>query len=138
MSHDDYYDDDYEDLLTPTRPVTGFGSPHPLATPALARPFLDQDESWCAAGIRYLAIAAMTPSHALAAANYILARATSVALVLLASGDRAVDLTYVSDEQRARTLLLETPLVDALIRRGRDSREAVLPWVAASRAASAR
>lgn len=133
------WDDEVEARISDrSRKRYAFGPVHPLGDPSLVRAFLGQGDSWCSAGQEYVAVADMTPAHALASASYVLDRSTSVLLVLLAAGDHAVSYHEVADERAARGYLLDTPLVKALITRGQSARENPLPWVAARAARSVR
>lgn len=109
------------------------GLRHPLSDPSLVREFLAQETAWLPADGAFVRIKDMTPAHALAAANYVLDRARSVCLVLLAAGDERSTEIVVANDQMSRLVLLDTELVQALVQRGRESVAAVLPWAALAR-----
>lgn len=124
---------DYDDEETLTgrrrRSVREGGlSRHPLTDPLLVQDFLAQGEAWCTVGLEYVEVAAMEPAHALATANFILDRAKAIALSMLASGDDTVTEITVADDKAARLVLVDTPLVQALIDRGRQPVSPTVPW----------
>lgn len=132
MGYADCYDDDED------QGPSGFarylrGLRHPLSDPSLVREFLAQETAWLPADGAFVRIKDMTPAHALAAANYVLDRARSVCLVLLAAGDERSTEIVVANDQMSRLVLLDTELVQALVQRGRESVAAVLPWAALAR-----
>lgn len=58
---------------------------HPLDDPALVSDFLDQGDAWCGAGLEYIPIAQMEPSHALNTTRFILNKARDICLVVAVS-----------------------------------------------------
>lgn len=123
-------DPDFDDEAPPAR---GRGR-HPLQDPALVQAFLAQGDAWQTGAGEYVAIDDMTPAHALATASVILARARATTLVLLATGDERVTEPIVCQDEASRLLLIDTPLVQALLERGRSASPAELPWASVATA----
>jgi hypothetical protein len=115
---------------------------HPLDDPRLVAQFLDQDKAWCDSGLNYTTIESMGRQHALNTARFILRKAQDICLSLaVATGAR---LSVPLDEQptalekvlraavrydsQARAVLLDKPLVQALLARAAVTSSSRLPW----------
>lgn len=101
-----------------------FPDTHPLGQPAEVEAFLDQGERWVSAG-GPMDIEAMTPEHALNAANMILDNALRIAVVreaaCMGGAERPLDPSIHFEQavslKAARAALVGTPLVTALMER---------------------
>lgn len=117
---------------------------HPLDDPQLVRAFIDQGKVWCTASLEYLPIFdtqrgdrehprfGMEPSHALNTARYILRNAIGTCTTLSVSGglpEAGSSFKLVIEDTSARYYLLNTALVQALLRRAGEKQPAPgLPW----------
>lgn len=131
MSYDDIDVDDEDSAVDARSRNRRLSGRHPLQDPALVQAFLAQGDAWMTVGGLYVAIDEMTPGHALATANFVLDRARATALTLLAVGDERVTEQIACSSQGARLILIDAPLVQALLERGRAASPTELPWTTA-------